>query len=248
MRKAVKTGWVIISLILVAVLIIFYIYNKYRVETNDLIDDEKFHLRTISDYKIQQIASWRRERIADANTLTSNLNFIRSIDHLVSDPSNISEAQFIRSRCEAYVNFKDYQLVLLMDLDGNKIVEYPTATEQLSPEVIDNAKKSLSGTQSIMGDFIYCSYHQEPHLDVYIPIFRNYSARSNPIAIMLFRTKSYEFFNNNIIVFPILTETGESYIVKVVSDSIRFLTNTRFDKNAALRRIVPAKRKNILKL
>lgn len=210
----------------------------YSIRYRDVIQDEMMHLETISSYKTALVESWISERKADANALTSNLALISAINQYLANSSS-KDYNYITSRFDAYIKEKHYKALFLLDLNGKIVHESPVKIEVLMENTKKEALQCLSGDKAMLGSIVYCGHHQELHWDVYVPIFRDYVHKSDPIAIMIFRTNADDFINNNIISFPAHSQTTESLIIEVAGDSINVLTPTRYHPDASKRLRVP---------
>ncbi len=195
----------------------------HRAKEHVLVDAEVL-LRTVSNYKTYQLTSWINERLADANALSSNTNLIASINSLVVNPQDHNAAEFIKTRCEAYLKFKGYESIFLIDLKGNPILEYPGGLETISQSTRNEVLSSLNSSQATVSEFTYCEYHQERHLDVCVPIFKTYSTRQDPVAILVFRTNSAEFLKQTITKWPQPTDSAYGLLSKVENDTVTVLS------------------------
>lgn len=218
--------------ILIGVTSVFLFNNQKKF----VLDDEFMHLETISAYKQMQIDEWIRERVADANALSSNLNLIKSIDNYVKHRKT-GDGDFIKTRFDAYINFMKYSAIFLIDLEGHLLLESPEKVEHIDSKVKAMALGSIEAKGALMGEIVHCDYHNENHWDVYVPVFQDYSTKMNPVAIMIFRTDAYSFISHSITSYPLPTETAEGLLVEVVDGQIRVLTPTRHDPEAALQRV-----------
>ncbi|MDD2332719.1 MAG: PAS domain S-box protein, partial [Candidatus Cloacimonetes bacterium] len=200
------------------------IYVKFIGSKIHAEDDTKVILQTIANYKKYQLVTWINERLADANALSSNLNIIQEISKLVDVPQSVSSSRFIFSRFQAYVNYKGYKSIFLIDTKGNVIFDYSGGKEIVGKNTISEALEALKYTEAIVGDYTWCNLHAERHLDVCVPIFRNYEHKSDPVAILVFRTNSSEFIEQTVTKWPHPSVTGQGILAKVENDSIYFLT------------------------
>ncbi len=227
------------TFVLVTIITILVSYTNVIQKRNYLANDEKFHLETIAAFKAKQFDNWIKERCADADALTSNTNLIQRIHQVVLNPQDISSIEFIRSRFEAYIKFKSHKAVFLIDPTGEILVEEPETIEILHPDIVSMALNSIQAKKAIPGEFIYCEYHSEQHLDIYVPIFLDYLQKENPIAVMVFRTDSRKVIEDQIVMYPFPTATAESFLIKAENDSIHIFTPTRLASNDRMNLMYP---------
>ena len=157
-HKNWQTLIITVMIAIVSVVVLTFSYISYRQFKSNLIKDEMLHLDTVSRNKVIQINRWISERIADANALTSNLNLIERIAYLASYPEHQATKDFINSRFTAYVTYKDYESIFLVDFAGNVLAEWPHQLEYSHPAVVDNIQKAKSAKEAPTAMFrVYCS-------------------------------------------------------------------------------------------
>ena len=229
-RTAYAGGVVLLVLAagVVAVGCLYYLSHQrgYRAEVER-------QLLAIAELKVQELAAWRRERLADGDVASNNSAFSSLVRLSFHDPPDVSA----QSHLQAWLNNiqKSYQYDNVRLLDANAIPRM-TSPDILAPmpgHLAQDALGALRQKQSVFLDFHRDVPEGSVHLTVLTPVFDEQDG-NKPLGVLALRidpaTYLYPFINR----WPTASETAETLLVRRDGNDVLFLNELRFVKGTAL--------------
>ena len=80
------------------------------------------NLEQMNEQALQQMESWRRERLGDAATITADAAFLGEIQNWLAARGNNPPPESVTSRLQALHSAFGYHAILLCDLDGSMVL------------------------------------------------------------------------------------------------------------------------------
>ncbi len=188
-------------------------------------------LAIVADLKVNQITSWREERVADANIIKAN-PLIREgweSNELNLDADSIVYLQSVRIE-KNYCNILlvDPATLEAIDIDGNLVELHPPARR-----IVDDV---LKGDQVLFTDMHMGACDDKPHVDLAIPYFDIGNGSSR---VLLLQIGTEEFLYPLLQTWPWDSATGETLLIHQVGDEVLFLNDLRHAEDAALQLRIP---------
>jgi PAS domain S-box-containing protein len=185
-------------------------------------------LSAIADLKVQQILAWRRERIADAMVLAS--------DPLVLAPLSAQSQAGLQNRLEMFRKLYGYSEVGILNAKGQV---QNIASEDASPD--DPSLLPLITTAIQTGEpktsDLKAGGFGSIDLDFVAPV---HSASGSATGTVVFlRMEASAFLHGMIQSWPTTSATAECLLVRQERDRVRYLSELRHKKGAALETILP---------
>ncbi|MBU1355558.1 MAG: PAS domain S-box protein [Candidatus Edwardsbacteria bacterium] len=219
----------VFGLLLAAILAGGYLY--YKQQNAQTVEYIKNELQTISEYKVNQIYDWRKERFGDAFVLTSSEILIFSVRRWLKDPTDKTLYNYIYTRLDAFRIYDTYKDVILVDPAGKiRFFMNQKTNENISPSTLSIVKEAVRKREILFSDFYYCDNCQEVNLDVVAPLFD----QNGLAATVILRIDPSKFLYPFVQSWPRPSRTGETVLVRRDGDEVLFLNDLRHQKNAAL--------------
>ena len=208
----------------------------FRHETTRARKATEEYLSSIADLKAAQIANWRKERLADAESISRNpLNSLRVRPFLESlYPGDRGDD--LRDWMESWRKTYGYHDVVLLDRNSRVRLSVgsspPFIGAYASPniaEVLRSGRPMLSGIHRL-GDWDFI------HMDLYAPLLSTTKNRkgTEPIGVMMFRIDPVLFLYPQIQSWPVPSATAETLLVRREGDNVVFLNELRHRKGTIL--------------
>lgn len=240
--KKNKRKWISFSLFLIVIFTILGIGALiFNTEKKDAEEYSRMQLTSITDLKIDQINSWRKERLFDAKALFNNASFIGDVKTFIADKGNKSAETKITTYLKHFLETQ-YHSVFLIDRNLNIRLSFPAndgKLDQFDKEMISEVISRHSIIFSDIGKDIKTDFI---HFDVFIPLIIN----NTEIAVLLLRVDPYQYLYPLIQTWPVHSYSSEFLLVEQQNDSIVFLNELRHKKNTALKLKLPLSRTDIL--
>jgi PAS domain S-box-containing protein len=207
-------------------------YQYYLSEKNGVSIDKWKELSAIVGLKEREIASWRKERLSDANFIFNN-EFIANkaflsmhSPHLPSDDH--SNADWMQSMFKN----KNYESIVLFDRSHVQRVAVPETVITVTPVLDSLLEQSVREERIIFSDFYRDATHR-PMLSVVIPLIVHAGAGSGCSGIIVLEINPMTSFFPLVQSWPIPSTSGEFAIVRQDGDSIIYLNTLRFRDNVS---------------
>jgi len=216
----------------------WYYYQLQETHFKAKVQDE---LSAIANLKMDQIAAWRNERLADAELLSKG-------GLLTSEmaPNEKIRDRFRRIGPLLAIYKKDfgYYSLMVTDIAGRVIEKIGDASH--APPYVDTAAilKVVSEKKTKIVDFYRCPACGRIHLDVLVPVFAG-DTGSAVVGVAVLRRDPEQFLFPLIQTWPVPSRTSETLLFRQEGDSIAYLNELLYRKGAALKLRLPLKSKDL---
>ncbi len=219
-----------IVVIVVSTTTMYLYYNRVK----EITLEQNQTLSSISDYKINQIARWKYERIGDAQIIKRNKLISNDIKIFLEARSEYKSD--IKSWLNSLVFSYNYENVYLLDLQGTVIISAIPAQRKSFTALnkwIDLVKK----THEVLFTGFYNNQEGFVRLGVISPVI----VQNKLIALVYLVIDPEHFLYPLIQAWPTPSKTSESLLVQKDGDDVLFLNELRHIKNTALKLRIPLK-------
>jgi len=208
----------------------------FRQETARVRKSTEEHLSSVADLKAARIANWRRERLANAESISRNpLNSLR-IRPFLESPSEGDRGDDLRSWMESFRKAYGYHDVVLLDRDRKVRLSVGPSRPFLGAYASPNVEKALRSATPALSDIHRLNDWDFIHMDLYAPLLP--TARSGdstePVGVLMFRIDPSSFLYPEIQSWPVPSGTAETLLVRREGDHVVFLNELRHRKNTPL--------------
>jgi len=216
----------------------WYYYQIQETHFKAKVRDE---LSAVANLKMDQIAAWRKERLADAELLSKG-------GLLTSEmaPNEKIRDRFRRLGPLLAIYKKDfgYYSLIVTDIGGRVLQNIGGASG--APLYVDTAAilQAVSEKKTKVVDFYRCPACGRIHLDVLVPIFAGNTGRA-VAGVAVLRRDPADFLFPLIQSWPTPSKTSETLLLRQEGDSILYLNELRHRKGAALKLRFPLDAKDL---
>ncbi len=208
-------------------------YLYYAQQKEHLKKETGDNLSSIADLKVKQIATWREERLADAEHIYNNPLIVPHIQQwLNSGPSEIKQdiLMWMKSLHEQY----HYKSVILLDPNGKIQLAHPNAKELIGPDAKRLTAEALNAGKVIFSDLYRSKVKNEIRLTLLVPLYVAHNRNSVPIGVILLRVDPCFFLYPLIQSWPAPSKTAETVLFRREGNEVVFLNDLRHKKDTAL--------------
>jgi PAS domain S-box-containing protein len=222
--------FIIFIILSIGILISGYLYYKNQ---EDYIKREKQQeLAAIIALKIDQIISWRQERIDFASTIMDdNFLAIRVNDFIKSRKKDIFKKQIVE-RLTALASFQ-YQNITLIDPKGDVLLSVPKPEQELTPYIISLADQAMNDKKVVFSD-LYLDKNSKVGLSILVPLLVIQRNVKVTVGVILIRIEPYLFLYPLIKSWPTPSLTGETELIRREGKEVVFLNELRHRENIPL--------------
>ena len=216
----------------------------YQQEETHALHEASEQLTAVGTLLNKQIIDWRRERIADGNTLANSVFLIARIEQWLRDGNPATEAG-IRTHLMHYRDNHRYHDVVLLDSDGKLRLSINGRQGPMAPDALDEIQQSRLTQKAILTDIHRSPESGKPHADVLVPLF-DYSTQSpRHVGTLLLQVNLDVFLNPTLRDWPLPSATAETLLVRRDGEEVLFLNPLRFKPDAALNMRIPSSQTNV---
>lgn len=229
-----KSTIIILILFLAGLIFLTGLYFNNQ-ERKNLLNQKEKELSSISKIKINQINKWFKDELDDARTISSNIFLLEKVKNVINEKKEIQSCTEILNQIKKE---HDYLDVFLTNLDGDIIVSTSRTVIKLDTNIIKGINESVkNNSQSFTDIFSSHSYSKSVLTGFISPVL---DENKKQISVLVF------IHDVNTFLYPILNtdqdekSSLESFIFKLEDDSIIFLSQLKYRKDAPLKFKLPA--------
>ena len=213
-------------------------YCLYRHATQTIRGEKQSELSAFTELKTEQIAEWRKHRLANARANSTGL--IRTyVDQWLKGSVEASLEAGILARLRTLRDLEELQNMVLVAPDGRLLLSLDSRLEDLDPNAKQLVAQALASHEVVFGDFFRCPTCGEVHLDVAAPIL---DPHNRPVAALILRSDAEEFLYQFVQSWPTPSRSGETLLIRRDGDDALFLNQLRHRPDPALSLRIPLSR------
>jgi PAS domain S-box-containing protein len=214
-----------------------YLYYKSQKEHfKKEISDE---LSAIADLKVNQIVSWRQERIDAALASCRNVFLASAVQQFLKSSDSPVLRQYILDWMKFRKETFGYKSILLVDAKGAGRLSLPMGEKQIGPHAIKLIEDVLHSGKPMLSDFHTVPVADYPHLDLVSPLVLTRGRDTIVVGAILTRIDPEKFLYPLIQSWPTPSKTAETLLFRREGDEIVYLNELRHRKNTALSLRIP---------
>ena len=211
---------------------IFYQSQEQQV-TNQITGD----LTVIANLKSDQIVEWRRDRLSDADVLSTGGFFADGADHFLTY-GDAESREKILERFRELNRSVNYRNVMLVDPQGT--VRLSLDPDAVSPQPVrDQVARSLATGRSGLTDLYRSSVQGSPRMDVIAPLIVRNDSPGRPVGAVVLTIDPGQYLYPYIQRWPVPSASAETLLVERQGDHVLWLNDIRFQNDTALALTMP---------
>jgi PAS domain S-box-containing protein len=226
------------------------IYWSLHVERRRLQTHAEEQLRSIATLKMDQIANWRAERLADARFFSTARFAAEDTLAFLQNPADARRESAMIEWMSQLKGGDRYLRVLLFDTNAELRLAVPPATNRNFAALHAAIAHTLQSGETVITDLEMDAKADAPRLHVLLPLRApdpdGGTSTNAPIAALVLRLDPHQFLYPLIQSWPIPSETAEALLVRPGNNDLLVLNDLRYQTNAALRLRLPLAGTNTL--
>jgi len=230
----------IIGVLLIISLLLFgflFVQNQQKNAEKEVHSE----LSTITEMKAKAISDWAGERRSDAEVAMHNHNLAVFLSQ-TTEPSSIPDNDIL-AWMRSFQNEYQYQAVFLLSNTGDLVYSVPESAMISSYSKRENLHRTLNATHPVFTDLFLDPETGDKTLEFWVPIRR---APADPaVGVLVLQINPQNYLYPLIQSWPTSSKTAESLIVRQVNDSVVFLNDLKYVKNASLTLTIPVSNANV---
>ncbi len=233
MRHHSFPRWLLLTLALVILALLIGGYWFYDDHRQQLRRQAEEGLQATAQLKAEQIATWRRERLADAAILRDSPFFNEAVTRWLADPQ-AGLAEDILARFRGLQEHYGYSDVYLVDADGEIRLSLSGTLGLLEDDVAPVLETAWRERQPVLTDLHTGLNRAHPHISVIAPIFQSSDPQAEPAGAVVLLVDASEFLFPLLQSWPTPSDSAETLIVRRDGDDVLALNDLRHQPNTAL--------------
>ena len=242
-RSLLILGFLVAGLILESV-----VYFRHR--QADARSTAQAGLEAIADLKVQQIVTWRRQRLADANLIRATPYFAQYVLDALAQTDSARTRQILVGCLAPLLAVGPYEQALLLDDRLNvRLVHPEIASRVLADPELRSAEEALRTRQVVVTDLHQSAEDGEVYLDFVVPLLVRREGTNDDVpaagvaaspadrgaGVLVLRLNAREFLFPLIQSWPAPSLTAESLLVRREGQELLYLNELRHRKRTAMK-------------
>ncbi|MCX6165058.1 MAG: PAS domain S-box protein [Ignavibacteriae bacterium] len=232
-----RVAWILIVIFVLLSIIVWYLGTLYYQSQRDRIKTEKYsELSAIANLKVNEIISWRNERLNDGESISSNPLIKDEILFLLKN-RNEKTKQNINKWLESILSLYDFESVIFLDKNENLIFYLPdneNGKKQIQHSY--SFKKELAGKKCVLTDLhIIDTLNSKAELDLIIPIIDINVNDTIIYGSLIFEINPLKYLYPLIQSWPTESKSSETILLRKENDYIIYLNELKYKENTALK-------------
>lgn len=224
----------------------FFVVKHQLLASRQRIEAE---LATIAELKVEHIAHWRRERLADANAVLESHDIANTLQTLLADPANSQAEERILQVMAATKKYDRYARVLLLDSNERVRFSVPADDNWVGSIAKSYVTRTLHNTQVMVSD-LHMSMVMPGYvnMDLFVPLIpspKESGVAEKPIGVLMCEIDPADYLFPLIQSWPTPSATAETLLVRREGDHVLFLNELRHQAGTALRFRLPINQPNL---
>lgn len=210
-------------------------YAYYKEESKRIRNEKYLYLKTVTDFKIDQILEWRKERLADAVHFSSSPLYVGALENLIKSRDKKLEDEVTR-RNKLIKELRGFKSVFIAT--SNKFYFGSTDSAKfLEDNILSTYIDSVYLNRKIyFSDFYFNPENRDIHLSIVSPII---SSTNEVVAVLVFLVDPENYFYPLVNVWPSPSKSSEVAIVRRDGDSVICINELRNQSNTAFSLVSP---------
>ena len=209
----------------------------YRVEKDRIRKERYADIASVADLKIEQIESWRLDRLDDARVLSGSPFTRRAIHDLVNAPANaqLRRAFLERLDLEGSLSLGLYSDAFVLDTTGRTLVSASTPPSVMDTSERVTLREAILKRKPVLTD-LFRGVNGIVHIDAMASILDE-SGRT--LAVVVLRSDADIFIYPLIDSWPVPSRSAETLLLEKNGDHVVFLSHLRYNSAAPLSLRIP---------
>jgi two-component system, cell cycle sensor histidine kinase and response regulator CckA len=200
-------------------------------------------LASIARLKADHIATWRRERLADAAVLMESPFLHQGVARFLSDPRS-EDAEELRMRFRGLQVHYNYADVLLAD-PGGRVRLSMSGRMEAHRGYASALAVALRDRKPVLTDLYAKTQHPTTLISAVAPLFARNGQTQRPLGAIILVSDASLFLYPLIQSWPIPSQTEETLLVRRDGNDVLFLNDLRHQPDTALKLRIPLSRTDV---
>ncbi|MFA6411630.1 MAG: PAS domain S-box protein [Syntrophales bacterium] len=209
-------------------------YLSYRGYERQYRTSVESQLSAVALLKVNELVSWRRERLADAAVFHGNKDFSELVRRYLTAPGDIEAQERLREWLKHLQTAYRYDMVMILDAGHTKKMVFPSVPERSRSYISPLTSELLKLGKVACEDFYWNEENQKIYLKILAPI-RADEKGSRLLGVLVLRIDPEKYLYPLISRWPTPSETAETLLVRREGNEAVFLNELRFQKDTALK-------------
>jgi len=214
-------------------------YRSYR---GLLAENAEAFLSSVHQYKQDQLAFWRQERLNDVGSLLDSPLLSVYLERYAAGPGDRELAALLKKRFESFIKHNNYHAALLTDASGRIYLNAGEHEDSPCPEVKNIIARTAAGGGAEMGDIVFEAGDKKPHLDI---AARATGGRGGRALYLVLRADPEDYLYPLLKKWPAPSKTGETLLVRAEGGQVLYLNELRYQPGSAARLRLPLSAKEL---
>lgn len=231
-----RVAWILIVIFVLLSIVVWYLGTLYYQSQRDRIKTEKYsELSAIANLKVNEIITWRNERLNDGELISSNPLIRDEILSLLKNKDPKTK-QNINKWLESLLMFYDFESVIFLDKNENLIFYLPDNEngKKQTQHRYSFKKEPVNKKCELTDLHIIDTINNRAELDLIVPITDIVDNDTILYGSMIFEINPLKYLYPSIQTWPTASKSSETILIRKEDNTVIYLNDLKFKENAAL--------------
>jgi len=207
----------------------FY-YSKYKTQYKADVGKQ---LTAINILKACELECWKKERLGDSKFFYRNGTFSALVRRYFDDTNDTDAKKHLQEGLNSFQAAYHYDQLFILDNQYHEKMIISDNSDKPDSYVLGSTAEVLQSGQIVFDDFYWNEQRKQAFLRILVPIFEEDGNRMIGVLAMRIDPKEYLYPYISSWPLPSIT-TAETLLVRKKGESVEYLNELKFQKDAAL--------------
>jgi PAS domain S-box-containing protein len=236
---SLKFPWyliVIFVILSIGILTTGYLYYQYQ--GGYIKKQKQQELSAILALKIDQIISWRQERLDYADTIMADPYLAMRVQDFMRGRLNSVQRNYLLDRLAALTSYQ-YKSLILLDPQGKARLSVPESKEKTITPYLESLAAQAAATHNVVFSDLYRDENSKVTLSILTPLIVIQRDKKVTVGVVVMQIEPYQFLYPLIKSWPTPSRTGETELVERRGNHVVFLNELRQRQNTPFNLSLP---------
>jgi PAS domain S-box-containing protein len=198
----------------------------YRYEERIIKEEKYLELKAIADLKINQIQTWKMERLNDAESLSRDRYIAAAVNDIETNaPDKQDQIKYLYDELGKIQKEYKYTSIDFIDLDGETVFSLKDPNRTLHPEIWRVGLDVIKTGKSKITDFYTCNTCEHAYISVLAPILDD---NRKVIGFINQEVDASTYLFPLLETWPMPSRSAETLMVEKSGDQVLFINRLKF--------------------
>ncbi|MGD0282753.1 MAG: ATP-binding protein [Dissulfurispiraceae bacterium] len=221
--------FIVFAFLMIGIIAAGYLY--YEKQKANFVKNIKNDLVAITVLKVGQIASWRKERLAEGQVIMGSRIITRHIEEFLDSPRKTDIRKDLLDWMLSLKKNGDYSEIFLVDANGKTALSVDSTATDIESASKNMVMEAINSEKVVLTDIRRTDLSKTIYIALIVPVLL---PNSRPAGALLLIIDPNRFLYPLIQTWPVPSGTAETLLIRREGNDVVFINELRHRKDTAL--------------